>query len=70
MTANPLCQPHFSGRNWKRQVRIEGRVEKVSASDSDAYFLSRPVESQIGAWSSPQSRAIPSREIIEENVKT
>ena len=57
---------------WKeleRQVRIEGRVEKVSASDSDAYFLSRPVESQIGAWSSPQSRVIPSREIIEENVK-
>ena len=69
MTANPYASLVFFWKELERQVRIEGRVEKVSASDSDAYFLSRPVESQIGAWSSPQSRVIPSREIIEENVK-
>ncbi len=69
MTANPYASLVFFWKELERQVRIEGRVEKVSASDSDAYFLSRPVESQIGAGSSPQSRVIPSREIIEENVK-
>jgi len=42
-------------------VRIEGRVEKTSAEESDAYFRTRPLDSRIGAWASPQSEVIPSR---------
>ena len=56
---------------WKeleRQIRIEGMVEKISAKESDIYFLSRPKESQIGAWASPQSSAISSREVLEKSV--
>lgn len=53
----------------ERQVRIDGMVEKVTAGESDEYFFSRPVESRIGAWCSPQSAVIGSRSVIEENVK-
>jgi pyridoxamine 5'-phosphate oxidase len=49
-------------------VRIEGRVEKVSASESDAYYAVRPLGSRIGAWASPQSRVIQSREVLESAV--
>lgn len=51
------------------QVRIEGRAEKTSAAESDAYFAKRPRGSQLGAWASDQSRAIPSREWLEEHVR-
>jgi pyridoxamine 5'-phosphate oxidase len=57
---------------WKeleRQIRIEGTVAKLSATDSDNYFLSRPMESQLGAWSSPQSSVIANRNILEENLQ-
>jgi len=50
----------------ERQVRIEGRVDKTSAAQSDAYFASRPLASRIGAWASPQSEVIPSREFLEQ----
>ncbi len=53
----------------RRQVRLEGVVEKISAEESDRYFRSRARESQIGAWSSPQSRYIKSREELIEKVK-
>lgn len=56
--------------NWlelQRQVRIEGRVEKISAQDSTAYFQTRPKGSQLGAWASPQSTIIPDREVLENN---
>lgn len=53
----------------ERQVRIEGITEKVEAGESDAYFNSRPAGSRIGAWSSPQSRIISSREVLDENYK-
>lgn len=65
---NPYASLVFFWKELERQVRIEGVVEKVSAADSDAYFVSRPLESQIGAWSSPQSRVIQSRDVIENNV--
>lgn len=52
-----------------RQIRIEGSIEKLSAERSTAYFQSRPRGSQIGAWASPQSQVIESREILEEKVQ-
>lgn len=59
----------FFWKELERQVRIEGRIEKISAEESDDYFYSRPEGSRIGAWSSPQSRVIKDRSVIEENVK-
>ena len=53
----------------ERQVRIEGTVEKVSDAESEEYFLSRPRGSQIGAWASPQSKPISSREALEQIVE-
>jgi pyridoxamine 5'-phosphate oxidase len=50
----------------KRQVRIEGTVEKISAPESDEYFLSRPLGSKLGAWASNQSEIIESREILQQ----
>jgi pyridoxamine 5'-phosphate oxidase len=52
----------------ERQVRIEGRVERVAAAESDAYFHSRPVGSQLSASVSQQSEVIPNREVLEERV--
>lgn len=57
----------FFWKELERQVRIRGKVEKISAEASDAYFNSRPAGSRIGAWSSPQSEVIASRSILESN---
>ena len=59
----------FFWKELERQVRIEGVVQKISAEESDAYFLSRPAGSRIGAWVSPQSQVIPNRTFLEENFK-
>ena len=59
----------FFWRELQRQIKIEGKVEKLSAKESDKYFAIRPRGSQIGAWSSPQSKVIPNREMLEEWVK-
>ena len=65
---NPFCSLVFFWKELERQVRIEGSIQKISAEESDAYFYSRPVSSRIGAWASPQSKTIPSRDVLEENV--
>lgn len=52
-----------------RQVRVRGRVHQQSAAESDAYFASRPRDSQLGAWASPQSEVITSREELDELVR-
>ncbi len=65
---NPNAALVFFWKELERQIRIEGTVEKVSEQVSIDYFLTRPVASQIGAWSSPQSKKIESREVIEANV--
>lgn len=53
----------------ERQVRVEGELHKLSDAESDAYFNSRPRESQIGAWVSPQSSTIDSREVLNERFR-
>ena len=53
----------------ERQVRVEGELQKLTDAESDAYFNSRPRESQIGAWVSPQSATIDSREILNERFR-
>jgi pyridoxamine 5'-phosphate oxidase len=50
-------------------VRVEGRVTRVSAAESDEYFATRPRESQLGAIASPQSEVIPNRKVLEENFR-
>ena len=65
---NPQASLVFFWKELERQVRIEGMAEKISGKESDAYFSSRPEGSKIGAWASPQSKVIASREIIEANV--
>ena len=62
---NPNASLVFLWLETQRQVRINGRVEKVSAADSDAYFAIRPRSSQAGAVASPQSTVIPGREELE-----
>jgi pyridoxamine 5'-phosphate oxidase len=63
--ANPRAALLFHWVELERQVRIEGTVAKVAASDSDAYFASRPHRSRLGACASPQSEVIPGREWLE-----
>jgi pyridoxamine 5'-phosphate oxidase len=55
----------FLWKELERQVRIEGRADKVTAAESDAYFATRPLGSRHGAWASPQSAEIPSRDWLE-----
>ena len=61
LDGNPFAALQFHWVELERVVRIEGRVEKVGADESDAYFASRPLASRIGAWASPQSEPIEGR---------
>ncbi|SFB89331.1 Pyridoxamine 5'-phosphate oxidase [Marinospirillum celere] len=63
---NPKCSLLFWWENLERQVRIEGQVQKLSEQESDAYYSSRPRDSQLGAWVSEQSQIIENREVMEE----
>jgi pyridoxamine 5'-phosphate oxidase len=66
LAANPLACLLFYWVALERQVRIEGRVEKITPRESDEYFASRPLLARIGAWSSPQSQVIRDRKWLEE----
>ena len=66
--AHPFAALQFHWVQLERVVRIEGRVEKVSEAESDAYFASRPLDSRIGAWASPQSQVIGSRAVLVANA--
>jgi pyridoxamine 5'-phosphate oxidase len=68
MLTNPNICLNFFWHIQARQIRIEGKVEKVTPEESDEYFSSRPRESQIGAWASAQSTVIKNREVLDESI--
>lgn len=69
LAVNPFAALLFFWPELERQIRIEGRVEKISAADSDAYFYSRPLASQQGALASEQSQTIASRAQLEQRME-
>ena len=69
LAANPFAALTFFWKELERQVRIEGKIERVSAAESSASYLTRPLGSRIGAWASPQSRVIESRAWLESRWK-
>jgi pyridoxamine 5'-phosphate oxidase len=68
LAIHPVAALQFHWVELERVVRIEGRVEKVAESESDTYFHSRPLDSRIGAWASPQSEVIASRATLVANA--
>lgn len=68
LAAHPFAALQFHWVELERVVRIEGPVEKVSPDDSDAYYASRPLDSRLGAWASPQSQPIASRAVLVANA--
>jgi pyridoxamine 5'-phosphate oxidase len=69
LETNPYAALVFYWPQLERQVRVEGKVTKTSAEESAAYFRTRPRESQIGAWASPQSEVIAAREVLEQRAR-
>ena len=69
LAVNPQAALVFYWPQLERQVRVEGKVERTSTDESDAYFKTRPRESQIGALASPQSEVIPSREMLQQRAR-
>ncbi|WP_394788447.1 pyridoxamine 5'-phosphate oxidase [Rhodoferax sp.] len=68
LAGNPFAALQFHWVELERVVRIEGQVTKVSDAESDAYFHSRPLDSRIGAWASPQSQVISGRAVLLANA--
>jgi len=68
LAGHPFAALQFHWVELERVVRIEGRVEKVDEAESDAYFKTRPLDSRIGAWASPQSQVIESRTVLVANA--
>ena len=64
LASHPAAALQFHWVELERVVRIEGTVERVSAAESDAYYASRPLDSRLGAWASPQSQVIASRAVL------
>ena len=69
LSGNPHAALCFYWASLDEQIRVEGRVERVTAEESDAYFAGRPRGSQLGAWASDQSNVLPSRESLEEKYR-
>ena len=69
LEANPYCALVFYWGELERQVRVEGRVSRVSEEESDAYFASRPRGSRLGAWASEQSRPVGDRGTLERRLR-
>jgi pyridoxamine 5'-phosphate oxidase len=69
LEANPRASLVFPWITQERQVVVEGAVSRVTREESEAYFHSRPVASQLGAWASQQSTIIPGRAVLEDNLK-
>ena len=69
LLTHPWAALCFHWKPMEQQVRIEGRVERVTDAEADAYFQSRPRGSQLGAWASLQSQPLPSRELLEQRVE-
>ena len=67
LDANPYAALVFFWKELERQVRVEGSIERLPDIDSESYFNSRPEESRLGAWASPQSKVISSRKVLEDN---
>ena len=68
LAAHPRAALLFHWKSLRRQVRVRGAIEPVSAAEADAYFASRARESRIGAWASDQSRPLDSREALEAAI--
>ena len=68
LAGNPFAALQFHWVELERVVRIEGVVEKISDADSDTYFQSRPLDSRVGAWASPQSQVISGRGVLVANA--
>ncbi len=69
LAGNPLAALCFYWKELERQIRIEGRVEQVSAAESDAYFAGRPINNQLGAWASSQSGTLESAAVLAARVE-
>lgn len=69
LEANPRAAANFLWLPLQRQVNLTGRVERITKAESLKYFLSRPLGSRLGAWTSPQSKVITSRQILEEKLE-
>lgn len=68
LAQHPFAALQFHWVELERVVRVEGTVEKVSDAESDAYYHSRPLDSRLGAWASPQSQPISSRAVLVANA--
>jgi len=68
LAGNPFAALQFHWVELERVVRIEGRVESIDAAESDAYYQSRPLDSRLGAWASPQSSVIKGRGVLLANA--
>jgi pyridoxamine 5'-phosphate oxidase len=68
LALHPVAALQFHWVELERVVRIEGHVSRVDAAESDAYYATRPLDSRLGAWASPQSEVIPSRTVLVANA--
>jgi len=69
LAANPHAALVFYWAELDRQIRIEGKVERLTSAESEAYFQTRPRGSRLGAWASPQSRVIPHRDVLDRRME-